>query len=240
LGTISLPATDDEEVSLFNWCENIIRSKDTASSELHTLQASLIEKDAQIKELEERLEELVKLKADHENALLEKFSMLLNEKKLKIRDQQRLLSASNVDPGKLEAVARSRDTRSRSAGPSRSGKRKQVIEDDESDEGFEKMDVEKEQVDTTNDSEDDGRRTPDPESTASEASDDDDPPQSPTRKTAEKINEEDVSSSATATAKEVSPPPPRRELPFQQKKSAPKRAAAPAAAGSDTESDDEL
>jgi hypothetical protein len=196
------------------------------------------EKDVQIKKMEDALEELVKLKDAHENALLEKFSILLNEKKLKIRDQQRLLSASNVDPDRLEAIVRSRDSRSRSAGPSRPGKRKQAVKDEESDDdGFEKMPT-AEEVDVANDSEGDGRRTPDHESTASEGSEDDEPVAPPSRKTAHKQKEDEVSSSATGTAeREDFSLPPKRELPFQQKKPIPK--PAPATDGSDTESDDD-
>jgi hypothetical protein len=196
------------------------------------------EKDAQIKKLEEGMDELVRLKTSHENALLEKFSILLNEKKLKIRDQQRLLSASNIDPEKLEAVARSRDSRSRSAGPSRSGKRKLAVKDDESDDGFEKMEVE-EEAGAPNDSDGEGRRTPELDSTASEGSDDEEPVPLPTRKTAHSQEvKEPPSSAAAEVKKEEFVPPPRRELPFQQKKLAAK--AAPVDDGSETESDNEL
>jgi hypothetical protein len=199
------------------------------------------EKDAQIKKVEEALEELVKLKESYENALLEKFSILLNEKKLKIRDQQRLLSASNVDPDRVEAIARSRDSRSRSVGPSRPRKRKQAVKDEESDDdGFEKMAVAEEgdEPDIVNDSDGDGRRTPDSESTASEGSKDDEPVAPPSRKTAHEQDEGKVSSSAVAAAEEQDfALPPKRVLPFQQKKPIPK--PAPAANGSDTESDDD-
>ncbi|EPE37118.1 hypothetical protein GLAREA_09281 [Glarea lozoyensis ATCC 20868] len=236
LGTISLPATDDEPVSLFEWCGNVIKSKETASNELHIIQKRMEEKDAQIKKLEEGMDELVKLKTSHESALLEKFSILLNEKKLKIRDQQRLLSASNIDPEKLEEVARSRDSRSRSAGPSRSGKRKLAVKDDESDDGFEKMEVE-EEADVLNDSDGEGRRTPEPDLTASEDSDDE-PVPPPIRKTAHSQEMNEPPSSAAEVKKEDFVPPPRRELPFQHKKAAANEA--PVDNGSDTESDDEL
>ena len=70
-----------------------------------------------MRRLNESLAELVKLKAEEENSLLEKFSLLLNEKKLKIRDQQRLLASANVDPARLEAVEEVRAGRGHSAGP---------------------------------------------------------------------------------------------------------------------------
>lgn len=229
------------ELSLFDWCGTIITSKDKSSHELHSLQTSLREKDAQIKKLEDSLSELVTLKEEHDNALLEKFSLLLNQKKLKIRDQQRLLASSNIDPARLEEVESQRKSRSRSAGPSRAGKRKVgAVVDSDSDEGFEKMEVD-EANESANNSEveeiEDGRT----ESTASEASDDDDPPPPPRRT----VNQERVSKEPTPTA---APPedfalPPKRELPFQKKPAAKpvaKSPPKPVQDGSETESDDEL
>ena len=45
-----------------------------------------------------QLDNLIEEKTSHENALLEKFRQLINSKKLKIRDQQRLLAGAKVDP----------------------------------------------------------------------------------------------------------------------------------------------
>lgn len=241
-----MKAKDPEKVdiSLFNWCGTIITSKDKLSHELHSLQTSLREKGAQIKKLEDSLSELVTLKEQHDNALMEKFSLLLNEKKAKIRDQQRLLTSSTIDETKLEELESQRKSRSRSAGPSRARKRKvgAVVESD-SDDGFEKMEVD-EANESANNSEveeikeeiEDDRRT---ESTASEASDDDDNgPPPPPRRT---INQERASKElipAAAPPEEVVLPP-RRELPFQKKpaiKSPPK----PVQGSSETDSDDEL
>jgi hypothetical protein len=209
---------------------------------------TLRNKDEEIARLKESLEELVKLKNENESQLLEKFSLLLNEKKLKIRDQQRLLVTSNVDPTKLEDVEQSRlAIRAHPAGPSRKGKRKAgentEDSDDESD-GFEKMDVDKEVTnEVPNDSEED-RQTPD-ESTADEASDDDElpaapPPRNPVNDT--KTNNKSTvpaskASSSTAPSEQIAPPP-KRELPFAKKPAAPAKLAP--VDGSETESDDEL
>jgi hypothetical protein len=214
---------------------------------LKEVRGALKDRDEEIAKLKESLEELVKLKNENEAQLLEKFSLLLNEKKLKIRDQQRLLSTSNVDPTKLEEVEQSRlAIRAHSAGPSRKGKRKAGEDtensDDESD-GFEKMDVDKEVPnEVPNDSEED-RQTPD-ESTADEASDDDEPPAAPpTRKPANdtKMSSNNSApdwkaSSSTAPPEQIAPPP-KRELPFAKK---PAVSAKPAPVdGSETESDDD-
>jgi hypothetical protein len=62
------------------------------------LNSQLIAANAKITRLEEQLQGLVDEKLAHENALLQKFADLLNSKKLKIRDQQRLLAGAKVDP----------------------------------------------------------------------------------------------------------------------------------------------
>ena len=207
----------------------------------------LKDKNEQIAKLQESLEELVTLKNESESQLLEKFSLLLNEKKLKIRDQQRLLLTSNVDPTKLEEVEQSRlAIRAHPAGPSRKGKRKAgentQDSDDESD-GFEKMDVDKEIPDEVpNDSEED-RQTPD-ESTADDASDDDEPPTAPPTRASVKDTKSNnkntvpasKASSSMAPPEQIAPPP-KRELPFAKKPAAP---AQPAPVdGSETESEDD-
>ncbi|KAH8657175.1 hypothetical protein BGZ60DRAFT_384402 [Tricladium varicosporioides] len=245
LGAISLSNTEEEEVDIFEWCGSTITSKATLKDELRSRCSSLKEKDIHIEKLEESFRELIDLKNEHEKSLLEKFSLLLNEKKLKIRDQQRLLSASNVDPAKLAVIEAERsDSRSHSAGPSGLRKRKAGEEgsDDESD-AFEKMEVDEDPK--ANDSENSDRRTPSPESTADEASEDDEPPP-PLKKVGRVGAKNDVAkalSSKPAKAEKIKgddAPPPKRQLPFQQKPTAkPAPEAAPILEGSETESDDE-
>ena len=53
-----------------------------------------------MQQLKKQLEELTKAKAQHEHSLVANFAQLLNEKKLKIRNQQRLLASATVDPDK--------------------------------------------------------------------------------------------------------------------------------------------
>ena len=191
-----------------------------------------------MKKLEESLADLLKEKKNHEDQLLEKFSLLLNEKKLKIRDQQRLLASSNVDPARLAAVEESRSVRAHSAGPSRRGKRKvrpREQSDNEESDGFENMDVDE----APNESEQDQPQTPKDESTADEASEDEAPVPSPPRNRNRRESPVKASSSRVALP---APPreaavPPKRELPFQKK---PAAKPTPVLDGSETESDDEL
>jgi hypothetical protein len=229
-----------DKIDLFEWCGQIITSKEATASELVSQRKALKEKDDQVKKLEANYEELVNLKNSHENELFEKFSLLLNEKKLKIRDQQRLLASSNVDPAKVAAVEEDRSERHHSAVPSRKGKRKagpEVQSDEEESDGFENMDIDEAPIE----SEQDQPQTPPPEdeSTADEASEEEAPVAPPTR-SKRNLREKP----AKASSSKVTPPPrgeavpPKRELPFQ-KKPAPK--PAPVLEGSETESDnDEL
>ncbi|CZT11873.1 uncharacterized protein RCO7_07456 [Rhynchosporium graminicola] len=245
LGSIVLPTDPDGDGDLYEWCsENVVANR-KLTQKLQASKAKLLDKDAQIKRLEESLAELVKAKNDNDTQLLEKFSLLLNEKKLKIRDQQRLLQSSNVDPAQLkeleEAGTRSR---SRSAGPSRTGKRKVIeVEEEDFKDGVDKMDVDDEATAKDSDQEparDSGEETAD-ERTASEASEDEEPPVPLSkRKTEAKTKQEPSSSQASSsrTLQDQPEPPQKRELPFSKK--SPAKTAAPADEGSATESDDEL
>lgn len=189
---------------------------------------------------------MVKLKNDHENDLIEKFSRLLNEKKLKIRDQQRLLATANIDQAKASEMARSRlPAKSGSAGPSKPRKRKagQVGQDEtDSDDGFQKMDVDDQEEDAT-DSDVEPPRTPDRESTAEADSDNEDRPAPPPART----TISDKRSPAPNIAQDASDPddplPPRRDLPFSKKPAPVSKQSGgptPAATGdTETESDDD-
>ena len=234
MGTIIIPEDEDGEIDIFQWFGDFIISKEATARALASQRIAVREKEDQVKKLEEKLAELEKLKNAHENDLLEKFSLLLNEKKLKIRDQQRLLASSNIDPAKLANVEETRSGRAHSAGPSGKGKRKaesRVDTDDEESDGLEKM-----EVDQAPDSEQDQPQTPQDESTADEASEDEAPIPPPTRSTRRE-------SPPRASSSTVPPPPkdlgvlPKRDLPFGKK---PAAKPAPVVDGSETESDDEL
>ncbi|CAI4212496.1 unnamed protein product [Parascedosporium putredinis] len=182
MGDITLRYKPEEPIDVVDWCNTSVLAYEEASQAL--------EKEAdRIYKLENEVDEA---------GLMEKFRDLLNEKKVKIREQQRLLATTSqgappTAEGTPEAVVplspkpkkEPKDSQARAPGPSRRGKRKQASpppeeEDDDSDE-FEKMDTEGpggggETV--ARDSEDD--RTTDPGSdddpTASEADEDEAPP----------------------------------------------------------------
>jgi hypothetical protein len=234
LGTISVPANTKANVDLYEWCGLTIQSKQDASRELADLRGKLRQKDEETNKLNHTLAELVNLKNAHEDDLLQKFSTLLNEKKLKIRDQQRLLANANVDPEKLEEIERNRiPERDSPPGPSRRRKRKAATvakdkEDDDTDEGYEKMDVDAAEPEKDLDEED--RRTEDEQSTVDEDEDDEAAVQMPTRS----------NTKTSAPEPEIQEPPPKRELPFEKKPIPSPSKPAPDDEGSETESDDEL
>jgi uncharacterized coiled-coil protein SlyX len=66
------------------------------------LEAQLAEQKQMVDKLNAQVKSLGEAKQEHEDALLQKFSELLNSKKLKIRDQQRLLSTAKIDPDARE------------------------------------------------------------------------------------------------------------------------------------------
>ncbi len=209
-----------------------------------------IKKDEQITKLEKELENFVKLKNDNENQLLEKFSLLLNEKKLKIRDQQRLLANSHVNPARVEE-----EMAIRPAAASRSGKRKQ---DSDSEDVFEKMDIDEEPVVKSEEEEEEQRQTTPEESTADEDTAEEEPVVPPTKRKATvrriKDNEkgEEMGAKSKGSSSKAPPPadsdiedytiPPKRELPFSRSTRPTAPAVKPAAPVDDSEtgSDDEL
>lgn len=98
-----------------------------------------------IDDLTAQLEDLVKAKKSHQDEMLRKFAALLNTKKLKIRDQQRLLAHSKVDPTTADHVQQARSgITTRKPDLSRSSKRKadaNVQESETDDDGSEGTDL---------------------------------------------------------------------------------------------------
>ena len=214
------------------------------------------EAEAAVDQLRSQLEELIRAKDEDETALLKKFRDLLNEKKVKIREQQRVLAASgsfnashpgttSQEPEEVkikeeEPTKKPTSKPTRKAGKSRASKRKapasKRIEEESEDEGVQAMEVD--DVQPVDDQETDPGNTT--EGTASASSDDEDvgiPLRSRGERAAPPAAEP---REKTPPRKAKEQPPAPRNLPFGNKKST-KPAPAPApAAGSETESDDEL
>jgi hypothetical protein len=228
LGAFYLSYDEDQEIELFEWCGIAVQSTSISANELASFKSKFREQQETITKLNAQLEELIAAKTNHETELLEKFCDLLNEKKAKIRDQQRLLATAKIDPKKLAAVQASRKgSKKAPAGPSRTGKRKadngQQMDEDE-DDGFEKMDVDVDQV--PNDSDQQEIETPDEDETETADEDDDvvpqtNPPAANTRQAGKAIPEDKSSGIQNKQDQDMEndPPktPPRRELPFARK-----------------------
>jgi len=229
LGAFCLSYDENQEIELFEWCGIAVQSTSNSANELASFKSKFREQQETIAKLNAQLEELIAAKTNHEAELLEKFCDLLNEKKAKIRDQQRLLATAKVDPQKLAAVQASRkSSKKASAGPSRTGKRKadngQLMDEDE-DDGFEKMDIDVDQM--LNDSDQQEIETPDEDETETADEDNDVvpqtiPPTANTRRAGKATAENKLSGIQSKQDQDMEddPPktPPRRELPFAKKK----------------------
>ncbi|KAM7209527.1 DNA repair protein XRCC4 [Naviculisporaceae sp. PSN 640] len=201
LGSITLSYKEKEAIELFDWCDTALQEREKLKKDVEKEASKAADLEARVTELKNQLDELIQAKKDREKEILEKMCRLLNEKKVKIRQQQRLLNSAKIDPDtKMEddhddddddddddkAAVRHVPTASRPN--KRKNRRGQADEDDDSSgDGFEKMDVDptpsSPKVDQGSPDE---RHTPemndedDEDVTGSEPDDDDDePPVSP-------------------------------------------------------------
>ena len=100
IGKISIQKDENHEIDTVGWVATAAARSEVLEKEIVDLKARFDEQNNVIQKLNEQLEDLIKTKKTHEESLFEKFRELLNTKKLKIRDQQRLLATSRVDPSK--------------------------------------------------------------------------------------------------------------------------------------------
>ena len=202
LGEILLSENQDLELDTVRWTSIAVRRSMSLEQSIQDLTLKYESANQTIEKLNSQLDDLVAAKRDHEEALLIKFKDLLNNKKLKIRDQQRLLASAKVNTGRAEDVQKTRG-RLKSSKPeqTRPGKRKaaedegpQTSDEDEED-GFEPVAKEADAVSdkpVTSDSSDTG---------GNEASEEDEP----------QGQETGIEASEDTDMKS---PPPVRELPF--------------------------
>lgn len=182
-----------------------------------------------IERLKEQLEELTQDKSAHEGELMIHFAQLLNEKKLKIRNQQRLLTSATADVAqgkKCYALLKKFDLifmqptltdiplvskiqsslgQPSTARPHQAGKRRgREVEDtsEDTDEGFDQMNIDQ-------DAENERRSTPQPLEEGGSTPTDNELDSSPIVTPASL--EEAVRTKRSALEQSA---PPRRELPF--------------------------
>jgi hypothetical protein len=206
------------------------------------------ELETTVTELKAQLDELVTSKQDDETALLQKFRDLLNEKKVKIREQQKVLAAGPFQNSQSASQRFSQPLESqpsRTPAPSRPRKRKAQAAASSSNKP-EKNEMEVDKIKSEpEDSEPENTPEDTAEDTASGGSDDDDndDDNDDEGNGSGNISGAGADSSSKPAPKAQPPPkktnekpPPPRSLPFT-KKAAPAKASA---AGNETESDDEL
>ncbi|KAI1475114.1 hypothetical protein F4774DRAFT_398440 [Daldinia eschscholtzii] len=250
LGSIKLEEDEKTEISPFDWCISAIGAQGKVEEELLAANRKIQSLENSLNELKSQLDELIKAKDEDETQLLEKFRDLINEKKVKIRQQQRLLASASIDPEKLANVNGNQKTRKHVPKASRASKRKVKEEEESSDEGFEKMDVEENDNESVQPDmeEDDGDTTAG--ETASGADTDEDPAPPPVksqrnqaavprRNTRASAAVEEDSQSDDSQEKSKPLPPPRR-LPFMKNRSPVAPARKQQVDDDETESDDEL
>lgn len=91
------PAQNEGEIDLFEWCIAATQRLSQSSNDTAELSDELKTAQARVKDLDHQLVELTKAKTESEAELISKFCDLINAKKLKIRDQQRLLASAQPD-----------------------------------------------------------------------------------------------------------------------------------------------
>ena len=241
----------DGETDTVAWCISaaVATAQAKAATAEHVAKSQELEND--IKALKVQLDELITAKEDDETALLHKFRDLLNEKKLKIREQQKVLSSASFNSAAQPAMSQPVEEpeepaptkTKRKPAQSRTSKRKAAkkpVESESEEETVEKMEVDQIKQEPDDDDELEMRHstTASEQATASEDEEDDgDAPM------ADVSNEPASTTEPSAETKKQAykPPPPPRALPFSTKKaSKPSPAVKPENDDGETDSDDEL
>ncbi|KND94456.1 hypothetical protein TOPH_01107 [Tolypocladium ophioglossoides CBS 100239] len=237
LGAIKLNCDQSEGIELFQWCETALNALSKSKEEAASSSKKANDLEAAVTELQVQLDELVRAKSDDETALLQKFRDLLNEKKVKIRQQQKILAASSVNGDRTASSQPSQaadvQTARRPPAQSRSTKRKaRSANVEEATGGDEDEVMEDDAVKQESDDADQGDTS---EGTVSTAADDDDEEiaAQPARGSAQDNNRNKRQKTPPKKAAQAAPPP--RSLPFAKR-----NAAASAGTEQDTDSDDEL
>ncbi|EFE34509.1 uncharacterized protein ARB_06910 [Trichophyton benhamiae CBS 112371] len=256
--------TDDEQaIELYEWTGMAVSKAKALEQQVSNLQSKYREAEDTINKLKAQLEDFIETKNRHDEQLIGKFVGLLNEKKSKIRSQQRLLTKAKENPDTAQEAATTEAPQKATgkSATSRRSKRKAdepPPEESESDDGFDAMDIDKKDATATLDegsTTDERQDTPEPleDETASEI-EDEVPPRPPAPKkggraetiprTAKAAVAQDAKRTRNAPELsanlEISEPPPPRELPFSKKRAAQKPVIESTEGGATDSEDDEL
>lgn len=105
LGTLSLAYDEAEGIELFDWCGDAVDSRAQAQQALEEATAKQSTLQAAVDDLKAQLDEFLTTKDSDETAMLEKFCTLLNEKKVKIRVQQKMLANAAQYKSRADDIA---------------------------------------------------------------------------------------------------------------------------------------
>lgn len=100
---MTLAQDDEQAVELFDWSGIAAARAEGLEQQVADLTDRYRLAEGTIRKMNQQLEELMHAKSQHENQMVGNFVQLLNEKKLKIRNQQRLLASATADPAKGNA-----------------------------------------------------------------------------------------------------------------------------------------
>lgn len=98
-----MPMDESFELEPFQWAQRSSVAHTKTLHELADLKARASGQQATVSKLQAQLDDFIKTKRETEQEMLQQFMILLNEKKRKIRDQNRLLAGAKVNQstGKL-------------------------------------------------------------------------------------------------------------------------------------------
>ena len=125
LGEVVFQKDESQELDITRWAGTAVERSNRLDREVRDLTSKFDQQSKKFEMLNHQLEDMIKSKIEHESSLLQNFRELLNTKKLKIRDQQRLLSSARFDSNKAAKLRHARATSTpHTVTPSRAGKRK--------------------------------------------------------------------------------------------------------------------
>jgi methionyl-tRNA synthetase len=81
----------------FEWAQISAEAHTRTLQDLADIKARATSEQATISKLQAQLDDFIKTKSETEKEMLQQFMVLLNEKKRKIRDQNRLLAGAKVN-----------------------------------------------------------------------------------------------------------------------------------------------
>ncbi|KAA8647542.1 uncharacterized protein ATNIH1004_006236 [Aspergillus tanneri] len=101
LGSVVLRRNDEQEIQLYDWSAMTVSRADAIEQRCHLLWDRCSAAENMVNQLRNQIEQLVKAKVHHEEQVMANVVHLLNEKKLKIRNQRRLLDSAKLDHPKV-------------------------------------------------------------------------------------------------------------------------------------------